>query len=368
MKNKILLFLTLASLLLVPIALAQDAGTETPAPDAEETPVEDAPADEIPVEETTTEETPVEEAPVEGEPAPAEGETIPAEETPVDEAPAEETPVEEAPVDEVTNGNLEETLIEEVTEEEAEVIEQEAAAEAETISPNLPGGFSRFLSGFGDLFASKPAKAQRALERARENKLRILAKMNEKQTGLAKSKKWAPEMQKLQEMIAADMAKAETAIEGIDGDSPEDLEQISEINEELAEQEVVDGLIAEEAQETVGASEDLSSEEIEVLNEVDDNLEATTEKVKGKAKKELLETAGELVAKGKSIKELKETKDKAVKHKELRAESKAKGGPKAVEKETVTMEKTSGKKSDSDGATSKGGGKASSKEGGKGKK
>ena len=132
----------------------------------------------------------------------------------------------------------------------------------------------------------------------------------------------------------ADAAKAEAALENADGSTEADLEEASEIAEELNEQEVLDDVIAEEAQETAADSTDLSSEEVQTLNEVAGELEASTADVKGKAKKELLETAGKLVAKGKSVKDLKSVKDKTVERKELRAKGAAKKVEKAAAKDT----------------------------------
>jgi len=182
--------------------------------------------------------------------------------------------------------------------------------------------------------------------------------MAEKQSGLANAKKWSAEVQKLQQYIQEDMTKAETAVENLDGETEEDLEAVSEINQEMTEQTELDEMIGEEAEKTVEASQDLSSEEIAALNTIDEKLGETTAKVKGKAKKEVLETAGKLVAKGKSVKEVKEVKEKAKPEKKAVEKKEVKTEKKAVEKKEPKNEKapkTETKNSGDDKSSNKGG-------------
>lgn len=327
-------FLVIASMLCAPIALAQET-TEGTTDSGATTDTGVAPADST------------ESAPAEMTSAPADSTTTDASTgtdagaettaTSTETAPAEGTTTEAAPVE---NGNLEEALSDDMSAEETQAVAQEIAAETQQVSYNLPGPFSRALAKVGDWVTFDPEKkAARGLARAEQNKIRILQRMMATGTGFARSPKWSAEMQKLQQDIEADMKIAEEAIASSDGSSEQDLEAVSQLNEELNEQQVLDATIAEAAQETVEASSDLSSEELQTLNSVAGDLAETTTKVKGKAKKELLETAGKLVAKGKSIKDLKAVKDKTVKHKELRE----KAVSKATEKKAMKQETVSGK-------------------------
>ncbi len=370
-----MVFLVIASLLCAPVALAQEeaAGTSDGSADAGTAPAEST-ADAGTTSDTAT----TTDASASTTDSAAAAETGSTDSTATDsgaaagevadaattEATATETAAEET-ADAATNGNLEEALSDEMGAEETQAVEQEIAAEVQQVSYNLPGPFSRALAKIGDWATFDPeAKAARGLARAEQNKIRILQRMMSTGTGFARSPKWSAEMQKLQQDIEADMKMAEEAIAEAEGSSEQDLEEVSELSEALNEQAVLDATIAEAAQGTVEASQDLSSEELQTLNSVAGDLAETTEKVKGKAKKELLETAGKLAAKGKSLKDLKAVKDKAVKHKELRAKGKSEV-KKAVEKKVEKKMDSSAGKVKSDTMKSSGPKAAGKSSGGK---
>jgi hypothetical protein len=406
MKNPLLVFLAIACLLFAPAAFAQETtgGTEA-APSGDGTVTAPADAMAAPADSTgtapaadatapagagTTDAAASTDSTAAGETtaAPAGDATAPADAS----APADTTatsaettsaegtaaPTEPAATE---NGNVEEALAQEVSPEEQQAIATDLEAEAKTIDVNLPGGFSRFLAGLGDAFTfDKKGKAKRAMARMKENKLRILQRMYDTQTGLARSKKFAPEVQKLMEYINQDAQKAEQALADTGGSTEADLQAVGELNEAVAEQEVLDGMIAQEAKETVEASTDLASGDIQQLNTVAGALETATEKVKGKAKSEELKVAGKLLAKGKSLQDVKKVREKAVKRKEARAKTtkakemkaagKAKAETKAVGKaKDAGMAKDVGKavKTENGAGSRGGGGSAGKAKGGKGK-
>ena len=257
----------------------------------------------------------------------------------------------EATAEVVSDATLEAELEQEVPEAEVEQLEVELTQEAEVISPALPNGFSRFFAGVGDWFTfDEQKKAKRAMERVKENKLRILSKMYEKQTGLAKSPKFAAEVEKLMQYIAEDAQKAEAAVAGIEEDSEADLETTAELSGDMAEQEVLDDLIVEEAEDTITESEDLSSTELEVLNTIEAELEESTEALTETVKDKKVKVAAKLVVRGKSLQEVKEIvaqgQDKSEIKKEIRIEAKSNGQSETRIKTEVKTKITTGDSDD----------------------
>ena len=188
------------------------------------------------------------------------------------------------------------------------------------------------------------------MERVKENKLRILSKMYEKQTGLAKSPKLAAEVEKLMQYIAEDAQKAEAAVAGIEEDSEADLETTAELSGDMAEQEVLDDLIVEEAEDTITESEDLSSTELEVLNTIEAELEESTEALTETVKDKKVKVAAKLVVRGKSLQEVKEIvaqgQDKSEIKKEIRIEAKSNGQSETRIKTEVKTKITTGDSDD----------------------
>ncbi|MDP3733830.1 MAG: hypothetical protein Q8R37_01250, partial [Nanoarchaeota archaeon] len=125
-------------------------------------------------------------------------------------------------------------------------------------------------------------------------------------TGFAKTQKFSAELAKLNDFIAQDAAKAQSAIENLNAEGSEvALEDASELSEELAEQEVLDGVVGEAAAQ-VAAEEELTPESEQLLGALSTSLSDSTKSLKGKVTEKKVAIAGKLVAKGKSIKEVKD--------------------------------------------------------------
>ncbi len=256
-----------------------------------------------------------------------------------------ESDEEEEEVVEADTETLQEELADEPTAAEVEEVKADLGKEAAAVSSGLPGGFSRFMNRVGDAFTfNKKAKAERALERVRENKMRILRKMQEKQSGLANAKKFAGEMQKLQLMIDADLAKAEAAVAKLaEEGSKKGLKDASELSDALVEQEALDDLVDEQVDETVAESEDLSSEDLAVLKGL--QKAKTVASLKAKLQEKEARIAALLIANGKTLEEIKQLKEEV---KQLRKEAKDKIAKTVKEKVKEKTKEKSEKRTEAD--------------------
>lgn len=220
-----------------------------------------------------------------------------------------------------SNESVEDYTMEEIMMLEEEVdteIVDEMSQKVETVKPTIPNGFSRFISGIGDAFTfNKTEKALRMMNRAEENKLRILNMMQEKQSGLYNSEKFSEDLEKLKRYVDDDMKKFESNLNSLsENANDEDLTKVNMLKEKVKKQFALDTLIGNETRNTIMKAKDLSSEEISRIRELGSKVVENTKKIMNRTKEKEVNIATKMIATGVKSEKLTEITQRFAENKE----------------------------------------------------
>ncbi len=206
----------------------------------------------------------------------------------------------------VPNESIDDALNDTLNDTEQEELENEYEGELANISAGLPGGFGRFIARVGDAFTfNETKKAERAMERVRENKLRILKRMHDTGTGFANTK-YADELEKLQQYIDEDLAVAEETVE--DGETEDELGNAVGVSNAIQRISVLDNMIQKQVNETFNDA-NFTNEQKQRIEQLVSHVEEMTKKAHTQINEKKVNTAARVIASGKNLEDVKELKN-----------------------------------------------------------